>query len=231
VQKHEIERVLDLQQRAYNLLLWISEQARHQPDLLNESNIEKLRYAQDCDEWVRHMMGIFPEKLRPSEADISAFAHLLSSFFNTSFHVETVNESNWSGRYSSYETWVTTKLVPGAPKSDKGPAAKKRAKEKDRQSAHNLQLIVLEELAFENDIDLTRAQIETIAADSAIAEPLNLWSYAHELMRRSQFASQGAAVHQMWLSLDRKTRESLHADTIWQAREQLCQALAKAAAG
>lgn len=230
MQKQEIARVLDLQQRAYNLLLWISDQARHQPDLLSESNIEQLRYAPGCDEWVRHMMGLFPEKLRPQEADISAFAHLLSSFFNTSFHVATVNESNWSGRYSNYDTWTTTKLVPGAPKTTKGPAAKKRAQEKDRQSAHNLQLIVLEELAIENDFDLTRAQIETLAAEPDVAESLNLWSYAHELIRRSRFASQGAAVHQMWLSLDKKTRESLDADTIWQAREQLCRALATAAA-
>jgi hypothetical protein len=65
MQKHEIARVLDLQQRAYNLLLWISDQAQHQADLLSESNMEKLRYAPGCDDWVRHMMGIFPEKLRP----------------------------------------------------------------------------------------------------------------------------------------------------------------------
>jgi hypothetical protein len=44
-------------------------------------------------------------------------------------------------------------------------------------------------------------------------------------MRRSQFASQGAAVHQMWLSLDKKARENLDADTIWQARERLCHVL------
>jgi hypothetical protein len=230
MEKHQIERVLDLQQRAYNLLLWISDQARHQPDLLSEANLQKLRYAQGCDEWVRHMMGMFPENFRPGEADIGAFAHLLSSFFNTSFHVETKNESNWSSRHSTYDTWVATKLVPGAPKSTKGPAAKKRAQEKDRQSAHNLQLIALEELAIENDIDLTRAQIEALAAQPDIAESLNLWSYAHELMRRSQFASQGAAVHQMWLSLDKKTRENLSADTIWQAREQLCRALKACAA-
>ena len=115
--------------------------------------------------------------------------------------------------------------MPGAPKPTKGPAAKKRAQEKDRQSAHNLQLIVLEELAVEHDIDLTRAQIEALAAEPEVAESLNLWSYAHELMRRSQFASQGAAVHQMWLSLDKKARENLDADTIWQARERLCHVL------
>jgi hypothetical protein len=213
------------------LLLWISDQAQQQPDLLSESNLEKLRYAQGCDEWVRHMMGIFPEKLRPQEADISAFAHLLSSFFNTSFHVATVNESDWSGRHSQYNTWVATKLVPGAPKSTKGPAAKKRAQEKDRQSAHNLQLIVLEELAIEHDIDLTRAQLDALAAEPEVAESLNLWAYAHELMRRSQFASQGAGVHQMWLTLDKRTRENLDADTIWQAREQLCEALSAAVQG
>jgi hypothetical protein len=78
--------------------------------------------------------GNFPGEIAATEADISAFAHLLSSFFNTSVHVATVNESNWSGRYSTYDTWVATKLVPGAPKSTKARRPKSAPQEKDRQS-------------------------------------------------------------------------------------------------
>jgi hypothetical protein len=62
-----------------------------------------------------------------------------------------------------------------------------------------------------------------------LAQPLSLWSYAHELVRRSRFASQGAGVYALWRALDESTRANLSADDVWRAREVLVEALGEAA--
>jgi hypothetical protein len=229
MERKELERVLDLQQKAYELLLWISGQAKSNPSLLSQENIDKFRYADSCEEYVHHMKGIFPERLRPDEIDNSAFAHLLSSFFNTSFHVSTNPELGWKGTHWWDEHPIPTGeryliLKPGKPKEKRT----KKAKERDAEVARNLQFIALEELAIENDIDLPPTKLKEVADQSHLQDALSLWSYAHELVRRAHFASQGAAVHYLWQSLDKKTREHLNAEVIWNAREQLVHALREA---
>ncbi len=224
--KEELNRVLDLQNKAYGLLLWIDDQARHQPDLLSDENVGMWRFVASCEDWVRRMIGIFPRDLRPEENDIPAFAHLMSSFFNTSFHVEEKNESTWYRDPDNYKVWHRKKLVSGSSAlAHKTPAEKKRVRQKGEESAHNLQLIALEELAIENDVDLSTQQLKTLAHDTKLADALNMYSYAHELVRRSQFSSQGAAVHAMWNTMDKKTRQKLNTEVIWQAREMLLNAL------
>lgn len=219
--REELNRVLDLQNKAYGLLLWIDDQARHQPDLLSEKNVEAWRSVASCEDWIRRMIGIFPRDLRPDEVDIPAFAHLMSSFFNTSFRVEEKNSSDWHSRYDPYTVERRRRLLPGVSSTRKTKAQK----EKTLESARHLQLIALEELAIENDFDLSREQLQALAHQSQIQDALNLYSYAHELMRRSQFASQGAAVHALWNTMDKKTRQKLNTEIIWQARETLLAAM------
>ena len=227
--KEELNRVLDLQNKAYSLLLWIDDQARHQPDLLSEENVQAWRFAASCEDWIRRMTGIFPHDLRPEESDIPAFAHLMSSFFNTSFRVDNVKQSRFvhGEHYDAWETFGhVRKLVPGVPAlADKTQAERKRFRQKSLESARNLRFIALEELAIENDFDLSREQLETLAQQSEIQNALNLYSYVHELVRRSQFASQGAAVHTLWNTMDKKTRQKLNTEIIWQARETLLAAM------
>lgn len=219
--KEELVRVLDLQRKAYNLLLWIDEQARHQADLLSDENVAAWKYADSCQSWVRQMSGIFPRDFRTEENDISAFSHLMPSFFNTSFHVEEKTVSKYSHSYDSYIADKRVRLVAGVSSTRKTKAQK----EKTLESARHLQFIALEELAIENDCDLSREQLENLTRKIETSDALNIYSYAHELMRRSQFASQGAAVHSLWQSMDKKTRQKLNAETIWQARETLVAAL------
>lgn len=211
-----------MQRKAYNLLLWLDEQARHQNDMLSDENVAAWKFANSCEDWVRRMIGIFPRDLRPEESDIPAFSHLMSSFFNTSFRVDSTVELKWDseGRKTlGFETH--RKLVVGVLSTRKT----KGQKEKQAESAHNLQLIALEELAIENDCDLSPEQLKTLAHKAEIRDALNLYSYAHELVRRSQFASQGAAVHGLWSTMDKKTRQNLNTEIIWQAHETLLAAI------
>ena len=217
--KQELIRVLELQEKAYNLLLWLDEQARHQADLLSDENVASWKYAESCESWVRHMIGTVPRDLRPDDGDDSAFARLFSAFFNTSFRVEKVKENHYhfDGQRYVRDEREKPKLIAGLTNTPKTAGQKS----KTRESRKNLQLIALEELAIENDVDLSRAQLETLATRDDLQDAINLYSYAHELVRRSQFASQGAAVHSLWRSIDKKTRQSLNGDVLWAARESL----------
>ena len=167
------------------------------------------------------MMNTFPHELQCQESDIANFSHLFSAFFKTSFHIAEKNESTWYRDPYHYEVWNRKKLVSGTSST----RLTKGQKEKQAESARNLTLLALEELAIENDVDWSRSLLESFASRDDLQNAINLYSYAHELVRRSQFASQGAAVHSLWRSIDKKTRQSLNVDVLWAARETLVNAM------
>ncbi len=220
MEKHEMERVLELQRKAYELLMWINAQAASQPDLLSEESVHSLNYAASCRAWIEHRAGSFPQHLRVEAGDLDAFAHLLSAFFSTSFRVEEKQHSLRTRSGYGWETETRRRLVSGT-------AGKKSraAREKIEVSAQHLQLIALEELAIERDVDLPHAQLQVLVEREDLQPALALWSYGHELARRSKFASQGAAVHSLWRVLDDTARANLKADDLWAARQVLVDAL------
>lgn len=59
---NELEHALDLQRRTYALLLWLGQQARTQPHLLNESELSAPAL---CQAWLSRKMNVFPVELRP----------------------------------------------------------------------------------------------------------------------------------------------------------------------
>ena len=214
MQFSDIERVLRLQNQAYSLLLWINKQ-----EWLDAATIEQLRFVDSCRAVLENRQGMFPPALRVEADEIEPLAHLLCAFFTTSFRVETKPHSTWNRRRDAYDTTTRPRLVAGAAKKSKA------GREKTARSARHLVLMALEELALENDCDVTQAQCETLLVDEEVSRAAHLWTYAHELLRRSQFASQGGAVHLLWLELDKASRETLSAEQIWQARATLLQAL------
>lgn len=222
--KTDIERILGLQNGAYELLIWLNKRAQDEQSLLGDENLEKWRYAESCENWVRDIYGMIPRDLRPDESDIPAFSRLFSAFFRTSFRL--VEDAP----IKAYDDWGEErghvgsgkrKLVAGAPdgkKSSKGKA-------KVRESADELRVIALEELALENELFPSREALESVANDEELGDALTLWTYFHELARRAHFASQGAAVRSLWQEMDKREREKMSADDILAARDALVAAL------
>ncbi|HEY0075050.1 MAG TPA: hypothetical protein VGB77_13175 [Abditibacteriaceae bacterium] len=93
------------------------------------------------------------------------------------------------------------------------------------ESAHELRLIALEELSLENDLLVSRIELEAVTSKKELSDALTLWTYFHELNRRAQFASQGEAVRSLWLAMDKKAREKINADKVMKARDVLVNAL------
>ena len=222
--KTEIERILNLQNRAYEFLLWINKRAEKEQDLLRDENLEKWRYAESCESWVREMQGMIPRDLRPDESDIPAFSRLFSAFFRTSFRVVDNATVSDRGSYGHYYQSDQRRLMAGAPEAKKSSKGKARV----RETADELRVISLEELALENELFPSRAALEAVANDANLSESLTIWTYFHELARRANFASQGAAARSLWQTMGKKQRGNLKADDILAARDALVSALQRA---
>jgi hypothetical protein len=221
--KSAIERILKLKNSAYELLLWVNKQAEHQPEILSDRNLEKWRFGEGCESWVRDTYEMIPLSLRPTPADIPAFARLFSSFFQTSFRLVENAPTLDSNGYGSkiYVGSGNRKLVAGSPSGKKSA----KGKAKVSNSARELRLIALEELALDRDLAIDRTDLAVLEQDARFQEALMLWSYFYELNRRANFASQGEAVRAMWQAMDRQERVQMSADSIIEARESLLTAL------
>ncbi|HEY0075859.1 MAG TPA: hypothetical protein VGB77_17285 [Abditibacteriaceae bacterium] len=131
MEKSDIERILHLHNTAYEFLLWLNKRAGNEQEILSDQNLEKWRYAESCEAWVREMHGMIPQSLRPSVEDIPAFARLFSSFFQTSFYlVESAPTPayDYFGDQSGYVKSGKRKLMAGAPSGKKSPKGKAKIK-------------------------------------------------------------------------------------------------------
>ncbi len=170
--KEELNRVLDLQSRAFGLLLWMNEQEHQNLGLWDEENLAAWRFTELCEARLRHRIDVLPRDLCPEDGDISTLSHFMSSFFNPS---QSVGLGKWK-------------------------------------------FIALEELAIENDVNLSRTQLETLANDSSLLV-LALCYYMHKVLRHAQFVCQGAVVDVLWQTLDMETRQTHNAAILKNAWE------------
>jgi len=201
----KLENALNLQKRSYALLLWAGEHAQH---LLDQ---ETLSSSNRCIDWLKRHWNKFPVELRPGLSQLEPFAKMLTSFFATSFHLEHEGSD--------------ARLVRG--RKFKDGRNKKYANGRAADAAAELSRMAIICLA-EGEGILVRDRdelVEAVLKDDAVADALSLWAYACELVRRSQFASQGPAVHHLWLELDEKKRRRLSAEEIWKARSVLIDVL------
>jgi len=204
---HELEAAIDLQKRAYALLLWLGKNGPTRPSLLDE---ESLSAPSFCEHWLRGSLSVLPSELRPAADELQSFARVLTSFFNTSFHID---HHHGGGR----------RLVRGQGYSD--ARHRRHAGRRANERAHELVSLALEALAREENVGTSPQMLEDVTKDASVGAALNLWAYGCELVRRTKFASQGPAVHDLWLQMDEMKRKRLTAESIWKARAQVLAAL------
>lgn len=215
----QIERALKLHKLAYSMLMWLKEQARNSRGLLDAKAVEKMSSANSCEEWTVRHLSMIPVQLRPEAGDIAPFSRLFSSFFTTSFRV---GQRRW------WET-VETTLVTGI-KTYRDRRHKKHSEQRDEEGATELKRLALVALAEETQLHCDSLMAERALVMDHISQELALWTYVRELVRRTEFASQGPSVHRLWLELDERTRKNLSVQLVWQAREKLLEWLKDSAA-
>lgn len=221
ITRDQIDRVLRLHRAAYEALVWLGNIALARPHMLDDETVALLRDEAACVAWVRRDPGRFPDRVRPAQADVGAFAHLFASFFQTSFRVERrLLDGNPYYR-------VVARKDEAAGKDRLGVRRVPRALErKRRDEAIDLRMRALVELAGSDQSPGFWDRVKELLADPTLRGHATLWAYACGLVRRAAgVGSDGPALHRLWLDMDRRTRQRLAADQVWLARAALLAAI------
>jgi len=219
ITRDEIATALELHERAYEALIWLSNISFARPQMLTSESAAVLQKADACVDWVSAHIHDFPARVQPSPDNLQAFARLFASFFQTSFRIERRVHT----REQDYRITRNRDEAAGRDRlsSRKVPRGLVR---KRKDEATHLKYRALTYLADENTPGFWDGARELITEPSVRRE-LVLWTWACELIHRSRGEPHGPAVHMLWRQMDDPTRRQISTDRIWQARERVIDAL------
>jgi hypothetical protein len=208
----EVRRVVDLQQKSYELLKWVNDALR--TGTLSFSAIhEATTLAEAAADWLRRQRANLPPSLRPAESDLEPFAHLFVSYLTTSYQMKenpgTVLRSAHHGCFCYFCSYLAAANHLTVRTPDKKASAR----------ARELKDLYLSALAQELAIPLSPTEREALITHPTLAEAVTYATYGKELIRRSQFASQGEGILVLWREIAwekgrLKKKFSLSADRI-----------------
>lgn len=185
-----MERVLHLQKQSYALLKWLNQHLGNGGLSFSVAH-RATSGAEAAEEWLVRSRAQLPPAHLPAEAERHEFAHLFASYLLTSFELpagkETIRVSDCHC-YCDYCSYVVSlhRLVPRTPTPN------------DRKTAHQLKRLFLEHLVEDLGYPLEKPVEDAVFSNKDLSLTLSCAAYADQLIRRTQFASQGAAVLVLW---------------------------------
>jgi hypothetical protein len=176
-----LARTLDMHERSFALLKWVREALR-----IGGLSFVVVHGATDsataAAEWLRRHLTAIPRDARPAVEELDPFARLFVSFLTTSYKLAPMATRLVSdcGCYCDYCVYLRT-----------SPALEARTpSKKDFQTAKELKRIYVGRLAKEQGIIASAAEVEAVVNSSALHQEVALATWAAELLRRAEFASQ-----------------------------------------
>ena len=186
----QIEEILGLHEKSYTLLKWVNNslgQAFLKFDVMHQA----MTASDAANEWMKRHYDNIPLATRPTKSKINAFANLFASYLTTSFDIiEKPGKQLKSdcGCFCSFCSYLSTADHLKVRKPSKN--AHKDAKE--------LKRVYLTTLSEELELPLIIREIDQLVDDKDISRAISLTTYFNELMRRTQFVSQGEGVLVLW---------------------------------
>ena len=211
-----LKRLLALHEKSYALFKWLNGSlSRGKRSLASVQST--LSFSEAASDWLRRNRAGLPDDLRPAETDLEDFAHLFVSYLATSFEVVDGTMVRACPGCCCCVYWLGNRHL--------------RARNPDRKAkatAGKLKVLALRSLADEAELPFTDAELQAFVRERAdLAASLSLFAYAHELFRRTRFASQGEAVLALWREVawdpkgSPKRKFRLKADAILKAERTL----------
>lgn len=211
--------IIDLQNRSFDLLRWVkSSLIKGTLDFSIAHGAMSTNEA--AKEWIsRHLQNI-PEKARPTEGNIDIFAHLFASYITTSFDIienpkqQIQSKNRCFCKFCSY--------------LGRGDQLKlKRPSKKSNETAQKLKQLYLEELAGDLELSNSKSRIGSALDNEKLQQQLAMATWGAELLRRTEWASQGPGVYVLWREFAWKSGNpnpqfELAAQDICNAEEQIC---------
>lgn len=219
-----MDRVLRLQKQSYALLKWLNQNLGNGGLSFSVAH-RAMSGAAAAEEWLARNEAQLPPAHRPAEAERHELAHLFASYLLTSFELPAgkqtvrVADCHCSCNYCGYVVSLH-RLVPRHPAP------------KDRRTAHELKRLFLERLVEDLGYPLEQPVEDAVFSNKELSLLLSCATYADQLIRRTQFASQGAAVLVLWRDIawedGRKPKKNfeLTAAQVMEAEERLRRAVA-----
>jgi len=188
----EIQSAIALEQKAFAFLLASRASGHAASRPLDEATLAAWQHADSCAAWITRHYDELPSANRPEREEVRAFSQFLSSFFATSF---SVSKTRRDGEIRIQIRALPTRRLDGSRKSN-------HLKEKERKAADALRQMALTALAAECGASATDAHFSQTHHDATLAADLTLWTYARQLVNRSEYASQGpAGITSGWISM------------------------------
>lgn len=193
--REEIESVLKANDAAYDLVIWLSREAKSRPDILNRDAAEQLDSRSGCRTWLETHRTELPEKLRPNEDELEGIANLFWSYFQVSFTVSTME---WHGDILDADV--------------KAKAPVDRAKDTTTLTA--VKIGALKRLFRDNGVEVSERRLRSLAKSNRVEAEVSLWTYTWELRQRARGKSKGGLLHRLWRSLEWDTRKSVDTEAV-----------------
>ncbi|MFX1274969.1 MAG: hypothetical protein ACFFBP_22165 [Promethearchaeota archaeon] len=192
---NELERVIDLQEKSYNLFMWLnkklkefSPRTKSKKHTLFEEVHEKVSFYKGAYLWIEKHYSELPINTRPDKSDLETFAHLFTSFLTTSFFVSNkIKVSDGCNcPFCTFFVDVTAFQV-------------RNPNKKAIENAQKLKIRYLEQLCRDEKLnDITLNLGDWIQNNPDLYYDIALATYAKELIRRSKYASQGEGILALW---------------------------------
>jgi hypothetical protein len=184
-----IHELVELHEKSFALLRWVKASLKR--GSLSFSLVhDTTDSAAAATEWIRRHFENIPPDARPGEAQIPMFSRLFVSFLTTSFRLNAnsrrlVSACGCRCFYCAY--------LQAGPNLDPRMPSKK-----DAQIAGELKRIDIGKLAYDMGVSHASQVVERLLGTSDLATDISMATWGAELVRRSEFASQGEAVLALW---------------------------------
>lgn len=222
--RQEISEAVDLHQRSYNLLIWLST-AISKGFIHFDRAHDYLDEAEAAAGWILGHFDNLPADCRPEQRDqLKPFAQFFATYLTTSFDLARVPGTrleSWCGCYCSI---CASLMIASHLKT-------KKVSRRDKQRAKNLKVAVVQNLANELGTYLEQDQAEKLIDSHTSATDVATVAYGHQLTERVRGSSKGPAVLALWREIAwektgaPKKEFKLDAEDILRAEQSLVNAI------
>lgn len=224
--RNDIHRAVDMQQRSYRLLRWMAKAV--EDGFIEFGTAHTYSSLPEAAEaWILcHYLNI-PAAARVPHEDLHDFCAFFSTYLENSFDlVPNPGKRLYSPGahcFCPMCSWLVN-----------APHLKaKRVSASDKQRARSMKIGMVRDTAAEHRVNLTEAEVDAIVDDPHLKEMVSLVTYGHDLLRRMKGITTGPAVLSLWRGFawteagSPKKDFRLEADAILDGEKELIDALLK----
>jgi hypothetical protein len=208
-------RLVDMQNRSYELLKWLVWAASRGIVSL-ESARAFASLPKAAESWLSQHLANVPEHARPNRSDIAPFCEFFSTYLSNTFELE-----SHSGN-----------AIPGGRYLADAPKLKiRKLTSADKRRADRMRVAGLANLAAEMRTTIDEPRIESLCDDPKYEAMTSLYAYGRDLQIREKGIASGPGVLGLWRGFARDSTGSplpqfrLTAEMIVEAERTLAKAL------